>query len=93
MVDNQREDKNLEHSGVTGNRSTPFDNLVSYRNNFELTQEFINQWVIPYYMHIGYTDEHWVLFLEDKSHWNKEIKTDVLEKRLAVIEKVRNTGN
>jgi hypothetical protein len=44
----------------------------------------------------NYFNQHipnWESFLVDKSRWNKEINTDILEKGLAIIEKVRNRGN
>jgi hypothetical protein len=60
-------DKNLEeqiklHSaGATVRHLSNFDDLKSYYNGFELSQEFINKWVVPFYMEIGnYYDDNWV---------------------------------
>ncbi|MBI4946927.1 MAG: hypothetical protein HY840_11080 [Bacteroidetes bacterium] len=42
----------------------------------------------------NYADKHlinWIEFIKNKEHWEKEIKTDALEKHLIVIQTVRNT--
>ena len=55
-------DKIKQHiAGSTVKHDNPFDNLTPISNNFELTQEFINEWIIPYYMDIGQRiDDEWI---------------------------------
>lgn len=47
--------------GATVIHKSPFQELPSHRNNFELDEEFINEWVAPYYMKIGkYYNDDWI---------------------------------
>ena len=56
-----------------------FDDLVAYKNEFELNQDFLKNWVIPFYMQIGHDNSE---FFEDvtniKNNINKEIVTNLL---------------
>lgn len=61
MNDNLENQINLHSAGAIVRNITPFENLVSYQNDTELSQEFIEKWVNPFYMRIGhYDDTGWV---------------------------------
>lgn len=61
MDDSLENQINLHSAGAIVQHKTPFENLVSYQNDTELTQEFIEKWVNPFYMRIGhYYDMGWV---------------------------------
>lgn len=40
--------------------TTPFDHLPSHRNTFALSKDFIDKWVLPYYMTLGKCGSDWV---------------------------------
>lgn len=48
MGDSLENQINLHSAGAIVQHKTPFENLVSYQNDTELTQEFIEKWVNPY---------------------------------------------
>lgn len=50
----------LHVSGYTGKPESEFQSLISYKNNYELAPEIIEEWVVPFYMKIGSIDEVWV---------------------------------
>jgi hypothetical protein len=52
------------HSAGATVRHKLFEDLQSYKNNFELTQEFMDTWVVPFYMRIGEEDSKWIELLE-----------------------------
>lgn len=61
MDENLNEEIRLHSVGATARHKTNFDNLKSHNNNFELSHEFINKWVKPFYMMIGScNDNNWV---------------------------------
>ena len=69
----------LHSAGAIIRHKTSFDNLVPYKNDFELSQEFIDTWVVPFYMNIGDTDAEWkdkILCIKDKI--TKEIVAKLL---------------
>ncbi len=61
MDENLNEQIELHSAGATVRHVSDFHNLKSHKNDFELTQEFIDKWVIPFYMEIGnYYDNGWI---------------------------------
>src|ERR1700739_359347 len=75
---------------VVVKHSPPFAELKSYNNNFNVTQEFIDTWVAPYFMELKRTDEKWVQFL---LHVKNSITPDVVEKNLGAFNwRMRQTG-
>jgi uncharacterized protein DUF6000 len=47
---------------------SPFENLQSHKNDFELPADFIKSWVIPFYMKLGsdsYAAPDWIKSVED----------------------------
>lgn len=80
MGDSLENQINLHSAGAIVQHKTPFENLVSYQNDTELTQEFIEKWVNPFYMRIGhYYDMGWVDEVFDIS---SEITEEVILKLL-----------
>lgn len=74
-------DKIKKHiSGAIVTHVSPFDNLSSLKNDFQLSQEFIDKWTIPYYMEIGRrNDEEWVNKLRGI---RAEITSEIIESSL-----------
>lgn len=61
MDENIEEQMKLHSAVATVRHLSKFDDLKSYNNGYELSQEFINKWVIPFYMEIGkYNDNSWI---------------------------------
>ncbi|MCS3868613.1 hypothetical protein J3D55_001529 [Chryseobacterium ginsenosidimutans] len=64
---------NLHSAGATVRHASVFNHLETYRNDFQLSQEFIDKWALPLYMkirHIG--DNSWIDYL-------KQIKDEITE--------------
>ncbi len=70
----------LNSAGAIVRHNTPFDNMPSHKNNFELDSEFIKQWVNPFYMTIGsWHDDSWVAdIVKIKHEITKEITLKLL---------------
>lgn len=69
----------MHSAGATVTHNIPFGEIKSLQNDFELTEEFINKWVAPFYMEIGNTDDTWIDKLITIKH---EITEDVISKCL-----------
>ena len=52
MTDKEKEEISLHVAGATVRHSNPFDNLEVYKNPSALDKEFLDKFVIPYYMNI-----------------------------------------
>ena len=89
------DDKNIEAlklhvAGATVRHQSPFDDLIPFKNDFKLTQVFIDKWVSPFYMNIGHTDNDWCNKL---IAIKKEITTDIIQKNLGDFNwRTRQTG-
>jgi hypothetical protein len=79
MNHNDLENIKLHIAGATVRNTPPFDNLKPFKNSFELSKDFIDKWVIPFYMKIGSTDSDW---LNQLTILKSEITTDIIEKNL-----------
>ena len=80
----------LHVAGATVRHTPPFDDLKPFKNDFELTQDFIDKWVVPFYMNLGHTDNEWIKKLTSVK---KEITTDIIEKNLGDFNwRTRQTG-
>ena len=56
---------NLHSKGAIVRHKSSFEDLTTYQNGIELSQEFIDKWVNPFYMRIGhYYDNDWVAEVE-----------------------------
>ncbi|WP_294293194.1 DUF6000 family protein [uncultured Chryseobacterium sp.] len=64
MDDDLNNKLNLHAAGATVRHTSAFNHLETYRNDFELSKEFIDQWVLPLYMNIrNIHDRSWVDYL------------------------------
>ncbi|RZK23023.1 MAG: hypothetical protein EOO43_08945 [Flavobacterium sp.] len=78
-MDSLNDQIRLHSAGAIIRHKTSFDNLVSYKNDFELSQEFIDNWAVPFYMNIGDTDREWRdKILDIKDNITKEIVAKLL---------------
>ncbi|MFN8393597.1 MAG: DUF6000 family protein [Bacteroidia bacterium] len=50
----------LHSVGAIVRHNAPFYDLKSFRNGFALSQDFIDKWVVPFYMNIRKTDAEWI---------------------------------
>lgn len=89
------EDKDMEAikshlAGATVRHTPPFDGLKSLKNDSELSQKFIDKWVVPFYMNIRHTDIEWIKKLISVKC---EITTDIIQKNLGDFNwRTRQTG-
>lgn len=65
---------NLHSAGATVQHQSDFDYLKSHKNDFELSKELIDQWVLPFYMEIRHTSGFWI---EDIKRLKSEITEEV----------------
>ncbi|WP_254411191.1 DUF6000 family protein [Dyadobacter diqingensis] len=80
----------LHVAGATVRHVPPFDDLKPFTNDFELTQDFIDKWVIPFYRNIGHTDHKWVNKLTSVK---QGITPDIIQKNLGDFNwRTRQTG-
>lgn len=90
MDDKEIEAIKLHVAGATVRHTPPFDDLKPFKNDFELTQDFIDKWVIPFYMNIGQTDIEWINKLTSVK---KELTDDIIQKNLGDFNwRTRQTG-
>jgi uncharacterized protein DUF6000 len=52
-MDDLSEQANLHSAGAIIRHTSPFSDLNSYKNDFQLTRDFLSIWVHPFYMDIG----------------------------------------
>lgn len=50
----------LHVAGATVRHKSAFHTLESYKNNADLDQAFINEWVVPYYMKLRQSSQAWI---------------------------------
>lgn len=70
-MDDLNEMARLHSAGATVRHVSPFDSLPTYKNDIDLSADFIKKWAVPYYMEIGsYNNSNW-------AHQIKEIKPEI----------------
>lgn len=74
MNENRQNEINLHSAGATVRHRSDFDHLKSHKNDFELSKEFIDQWVLPFYMEMRHTSGSWI---EDMKLLKDEITEEV----------------
>ena len=90
MDDKKTEALKLHVAGATVRHTPPFDNLKSFKNDVELTQDFIDKWVKPYYLKIGSTSTEWI---SELTAIKNEITADIIQKNLGDFNwRMRQTG-
>lgn len=90
MKNNDLEIIKLHIAGATIQHKNPFDSLTAFKNNDELSKDFLNKWVIPFYMKIGNTDSEWYNQLKTIK---PEITKEIIKKNLGDFNwRTRQTG-
>ena len=80
----------LHTKGATVRHKSPFENLDHYDNGYEPTQEFINKWVIPFYM-VNLRDKD--AFLNKLLPLKKELNSNIIKQLLGDFNwRTRSTG-
>lgn len=89
MVD-LNEQIRLHSAGATVRQNSTFDELPSFINADELSQDFIDTWVVPFYMSIGDTHKSWKNQLIQA---NEKITKEIIVKLLGDFDwRSRQTG-
>jgi len=73
--------KNLElHiAGATVRHNNPFEDLESYKSDTEIDKEFVDKWVVPFYMvSLNNTDK----FISNYNQVNDELNAEIVKKLL-----------
>ena len=79
IMDDLKEQIRLHTAGATVRHKSSFANMIAFNNKEELTQDFIDNWAVPYYFNIGVIDENWVLqLIEVKEKITREIALKLL---------------
>ena len=90
MDDKELKAIKLHLAGATFWHNPPFADLVTFINDFELSQDYVNKWVVPYYMKLRHTDDKWINKLTSVK---REITTDIIQKNLGDFNwRTRQTG-
>ncbi|MGV3632278.1 MAG: DUF6000 family protein [Bacteroidota bacterium] len=77
-------------AGATVQHKSVFGHLVSYENEEDITQEFREKWIIPYYFHLNDIDEAWI---ENMVQVKNKITDGVIQKCLGDFNwRSRSTG-
>jgi len=72
-------DKIKQHTMGSGFKHNSFDDLIIYKNDSNLSKEFIETWVSPFYLNIGHTDKEFFEQLKRiKTNLTKEIALQLL---------------
>jgi len=80
----------LHTAGATVSHRSPFEDLPSLESETELTKEFIDRWVIPYYMKLSGTEKEWIDHLAVIKH---EITDEIIQQNLGDFNwRTRQTG-
>ncbi|SHN23972.1 DUF6000 family protein [Chitinophaga sp. CF418] len=79
-MNNMEEMARLHSAGATVRHTSPFTMLPSHKNEHQLSAEFYNIWVVPYYMGIGkYGDTTWITSIQEhKNDITEEICLQLL---------------
>ncbi|SEW47851.1 hypothetical protein SAMN05421841_3645 [Chryseobacterium wanjuense] len=76
MNNDLQNEMNLHSAGATVRHASVFNHLETYKNQFQLSQEFINKWVLPLYMKIRNPhDNSWIDYIK---HHKDEITEEVV---------------
>jgi hypothetical protein len=78
-MENLNEQIRLHSLGATVRHKSTFENLVSFKNEEDLNDEFIKTWVVPFYMNLEENNQEWFeLLLIVKEKITKEIVIKLL---------------
>ena len=76
-MENLNEQIRLHSLGATVRHKSTFENLISFKNEDELTPEFIKEWAVTFYMNLEETNQEWFELLLDAK--KKITKEDVIK--------------
>lgn len=80
----------LHVAGVNVRHSSMFQDLTSSKNNHQLDQDFIDKWIVPFYMKIDSSDDEWIIELREIE---PEISKDIIFQLLGDFDwRSRSTG-
>lgn len=79
-MDNLNEMARLHSAGATVQHVSPFDDLSTYKNDKELSSDFVKKWTVPYYMEIAsYGNSNWIDQVKEiKSEITKDVCLNLL---------------
>lgn len=81
----------LHSAGATVQHTSPFESLVSYENKVDISQEFREQWVIPFYFQLKNKSDAWVSKMIELK---PEINEDIILRNLGDFNwRTRSTGS
>ncbi|OXA81091.1 hypothetical protein SAMN05444397_109199 [Flavobacterium aquidurense] len=89
-MENLNEQIRLHSLGATVRHKSTFENLISFKNEEELTPEFIKEWAVPFYMNLEETNQEWFELLLDAK--KKITKEDVIKLLGDLNWRTRQTG-
>ena len=76
-MENLNEQIRLHSHGAALKHKSTFENLISFKNKEELSKEFIETWVVPFYMNLEETNQEWSEFLLNAKE--KITKEDIIK--------------
>lgn len=83
-------DIELHSAGATIRHQSVFEDLNSYRNEEDLSQEFLDKWVVPFYFNLKNQDEGWIKKMISLRHQTTD---EVILKNLGDFNwRTRSTG-
>ncbi|TSJ40154.1 DUF6000 family protein [Fluviicola chungangensis] len=81
----------LHSAGATIQHKSPFEDLISYTNETNLSQEFREEWVIPFYFELNNQSDEWIKkMIELKPQINENI---ILQNLGDFDWRIRSTGS
>lgn len=81
----------LHSAGATVQYISPFENLISYVNEIEVSQTFREEWVIPFYFELNNQSDEWI---EKMIQLKPLISEDVILQNLGDFDwRTRSTGS
>jgi len=84
-------DIQLHSAGATVQHKSPFENLVSYTNETEISQEFREKWVIPFYFELNNQSDEWI---EKMIQLKPQINENIILQNLGDFDwRTRSTGS
>ncbi len=84
-------DIQLHSAGATVRHKSPFEELTSYVNEVEISQEFREEWVIPFYFELDNQTDEWI---EKMIDLKPKIQEEVILQNLGDFDwRTRSTGS
>ncbi len=91
MKSKKLNDAELHSAGATVRHKSPFESLNSHKNEDEITQEFREKWVIPFYLKLRNRSDEW---LHKMINVKPQITDDIILQNLGDFDwRTRSTGS